>query len=99
MKANRPLFHGAQPLSEHRLAFGAGPEFSLLERPYTSFEGRLLKSPAADPLPQASDQDRIFVLSKSTLPLDELYVTAILHNLITHAEGQSALNSCLRQGN
>ncbi len=30
MMASRPLSRGAQPLSEHRSAFGAGPEFFLI---------------------------------------------------------------------
>lgn len=98
MKASRPSSRGAQPLSKHRSAFGAGPESFRFEYPDTSFAGRRPGNPCSDLAPSASGRTRIFVLSKSPLPLDELYVAANMHNLITHAEGQSALNSCLRYG-
>jgi len=96
---SRPLSRGAQPLLEHQLAFGAGPEFFRPGYPDTFFEGPLRENRRRDLGTQAGDQSRIFVLSKSTLPNRKLYAAAVLHNLICYAEGQSALNSCLRQGN
>ena len=97
MMASRPLSRGAQPLSEHRSAFGAGPEFSHPEYSHTSSEGHSPRNhPLESPQP-ALDRNQIFALSKSTPPLDELYGATIRYNLGTHAEGQSALDSCLRQ--
>ena len=95
---NRPLSRGVQPLSKHQSVFEVGPEFSHLGYPDTSCEVCLPRNHRLDHRAPVSGQSRIFVLSKSTLPRDELYVTAILHNLITHTEGQSALNSYLHQG-
>ena len=95
---NRPLSRGAQLLSEHQLAFGAGPEFPRPGYPDTFCEGPLRENCRRDLGVHVGDQSRIFVLSKSTLPHRKLYAAAILHNLICYAEGQSALNSCLRQG-
>lgn len=93
--ANRPFSRGAQPLSKHQSAFAGDREFFRFGYPDTSSEARVPKNRRVFPQLLALGQSQIFVLSKSTLPPGALYAYANRYNLISHAEGQSALNSCL----
>ena len=93
--ASRRLSRFAQPLSEHRSAFAGDLESARPEYPDTVFEAPVPRNDCLGLERRASDESRVFASSKLTLPPGELYGAADWHNLVTYAEGQSALDSCL----
>ena len=94
--ASRFFSRFAQPLLERRPTFAGGSELAHPALPDTVFEAPAPRYDRPGLEPRALDQSLIFALSNSTLPLGKLYDAVFLHTLVTHAEGQSALNSCLR---
>ncbi len=94
MTVSRLVSRGAQPLSAPQSVFEGASEFPRFEHLDIAFEGPDLARDQTV-LPQRDvNWSRIFAVSKSTLPLGELYATHLRYKLECHTDGQSALSSC-----